>query len=369
MQMSEKARILIVDDEPSARDTLEALLFAEGYDLASTASGQEVLDRLGGFAPDVILLDVMMPGMDGFEVCQRLKAEERWRHIPIILVTALDSKRDLARGLDAGADDFVHKPVNGIELRARVRSMLRIKKQYDELEATLRLREDLSNLVVHDLRNPLASIMLFGALLKRSLTTPQDLERLDKLLTAGRRLESLVNDLLIMAKTQADKLVLNRTLVDANQLVSAALENHYALAQFKGIELSAELAEQSHPLPLDENLFQRVLDNLLSNAIKFSPNDSAITLRVAYAATPTSQKPRARIQVIDQGPGIAAADRERIFDPFEIIEMKKKGVAQTGLGLAFAKMVVDAHGGRISVAANQPQGSIFTVEIPSLSKD
>jgi two-component system sensor histidine kinase/response regulator len=367
--MEHKSVVLIVDDESSARDTLEALLFPKGYDLVFAASGQEVLDRLGELAPDVILLDVMMPGMDGLQVCRHLKAEKQWRHIPIIMVTALDSKQDLARGLEAGADDFVHKPVNGIELRARVRSMLRIKKQYDELEATLRLREDLSNLIVHDLRNPLASIMLFGALLKRSLTTPQDLERLDKLLTAGRRLESLINDLLIMAKTQADKLVLNRTLADANQLVSAALENHYALAQSRGIELSADLPEQSHPLPLDENLFQRVLDNLLSNAIKFSPNDSAITLRVAYAATPASQESRVRIQVIDQGPGIAAADRERIFDPFEIIEMKKKKVAQTGLGLAFAKMVINAHGGRISVAANQPQGSIFTVEIPNPTGD
>ena len=125
--MDEKPRILVVDDESSARNTLEAFLFGEGYDLAFAASGPEALARLDELVPDLILLDVMMPGMDGFKVCQRLKTDKRWRHIPIILVTVLDSKEDLARGLDAGADDFLSKPVNGLELRARVRSMLRIK--------------------------------------------------------------------------------------------------------------------------------------------------------------------------------------------------------------------------------------------------
>ena len=143
--------ILIVDDEPSARDTLEALLFSEGYHLAFAASGQEALDRLDELTPDVILLDVMMPKMDGFEVCQLLKSDKQWRHVPIILVTALDNKQDLARGLDAGADDFVSKPANALELRARVRSMLRIKEQHDlleaqrrELQTALHLREELA---------------------------------------------------------------------------------------------------------------------------------------------------------------------------------------------------------------------------------
>jgi PAS domain S-box-containing protein len=138
--MGEKSLVLIVDDEPSARDTLEAFLFQEGYDLAFAASGSEALACLDGLAPDVILLDVMMPGMDGLKVCQRLKTDKRWRHIPIILVTALDGKEDLALGLAAGADDFLSKPVNGLELRARVRSMLHIKKQHDELEMRVQER-------------------------------------------------------------------------------------------------------------------------------------------------------------------------------------------------------------------------------------
>ncbi|MBI1876792.1 MAG: response regulator [Chloroflexi bacterium] len=132
--MSFKALILIVDDNPAARETLQELLILSDYQLAFASNGFEALVKVEELAPDLILLDVMMPDMDGFEVCRRLKTEQRWRHIPIILVTALDSKEDLAQGLDAGADDFLSKPVNKLELRARVRSMLRLKSQYDVLE-------------------------------------------------------------------------------------------------------------------------------------------------------------------------------------------------------------------------------------------
>lgn len=124
---NEVARVLIVDDEPYARTTLEALLIPEGYTLAFAADGREALERLDAFQPDTILLDVMMPEMDGFSMCRQLKARKQWQHIPVILVTALDGKENLVRGLEAGADEFLTKPVNGLELRARVRSMLRVK--------------------------------------------------------------------------------------------------------------------------------------------------------------------------------------------------------------------------------------------------
>ncbi|MBK4732587.1 response regulator [Oxynema sp. CENA135] len=132
--------ILLVDDEASIFEVIEGLLYREGYQLSYLSSGREALDRIDEIEPDVILLDLMMPEMDGIETCQQIKANQRWCHIPIIMVTALSSKEDLARCLEAGADDFLAKPVNSLELRARVRSMLRIKLQYDALAATQRLR-------------------------------------------------------------------------------------------------------------------------------------------------------------------------------------------------------------------------------------
>ncbi len=153
-----KPTILIVDDEQFGRETLEDLLLSQPYHLAFAGNGAEALEKVTELKPSLILLDVMMPDMDGFEVCHRLKAEEQSRHIPIILVTALESKQDLAQGLEAGADDFLSKPVNGIELRARVRSMLRIKSQYDaltrqqqELEASLHLNKKFSQVFAQHL--------------------------------------------------------------------------------------------------------------------------------------------------------------------------------------------------------------------------
>ena len=148
--------ILIVDDEPDNFDTIEALLPSESYQLHYASCGEDAISALEKFAPDVILLDVMMPGLDGFEVCRRIKLMSQWQGVPIIMVTALSGKEDLARCLAAGADDFVNKPVNGLELRARVGSMLRIKKQYDLIQSFSKLQRN----NIHSLANNLNEIRL-----------------------------------------------------------------------------------------------------------------------------------------------------------------------------------------------------------------
>ncbi len=350
--------VLIVDDDPSARETAAALLGRENYTLLCATGGAEVLAHLDDLAPDVILLDVMMPGMDGFEVCRRIKANPRWQHIPIILITALDTKDDIVRGLDAGADEFLPKPVNGPELRARVRSMLRIKQQFDALEETARVRENLSRMIVHDTKNPLTTILMTSFAARQSAAGAQVLKYLDIIEAEARRLDSYMTDLLLIAKMQEGRLVLNRSPVDVVKLLQSAINAHTAFAQARGITLLAELPPESpRPSLLDASLFRRVVDNLLSNALKFSPVGGVVILRVEH---PDSGL---RMQVLDEGPGVPPEHRQRIFDPFEVISLREQGVLQIGLGLAFCKMVVEAHGGRISVAANQPCGSIFTVEI------
>jgi len=305
--MAHKDTVLIVDDEPSARDTLEALLWQENYELAFAANGQEALARLNALSPtpDVILLDVMMPGMDGFEVCRQIKGDARWRHIPVILITALDSREDLVRGLDAGADEFLSKPVNGLELRARVRSMLRIKRQFDALEATMRLREDLSHMIVHDMKSPLTVIWMNVFAMKGRVADPRDLERLNAIEAEARRLDSFLNDILTLAKMQESRLIVNPSPVDVNRMVQAVMETYDAVAQSQNINLVAEVPEEgSRLVPLDASLFRRVLDNLLSNALKFSPPESTVTLRVEYPQTEAGSQPArplVRLQVLDEG--------------------------------------------------------------------
>ncbi len=362
--MHEKPRILIVDDDESAREVLQAHLWQEPYELISLTGGQALLEQFDVLAPDVILLDVMMPGLDGFEVCRQLKSDERRRHVPVILITALDSKAVLLRGMEVGADDFLSKPVVGLELRARVHSMARIKAQHDELAALLHLREDLTNMILHDMRNQLAAILLFGALLQKMRMTDKGEEYLEKVTSAARRLESFINDMLIVAKAQENRLVLSRQTVEMNRLLSATQEWHTAAAQQRGIALVVDLPETPWYLSLDEALFQRVLDNLLSNALKFSPPDSTVRLRAAPLPSDAGASPMGgRIEVLDEGPGIPEAYRTTLFQKFNVVDLKQKDVAQVGLGLAFCKLVIEAHGGRISVESNTPTGSIFTVEI------
>ncbi|MCP5095683.1 MAG: response regulator [Chloroflexi bacterium] len=361
------SRVLIVDDEPSARQTMEMLLLREGYDMHFAANGPEALAALNDFPPDVILLDVMMPGMDGFEVCQTLKTDPNWQHVPIILVTALDSKRDLARGLDAGADDFLHKPYNSMELRARVRSMLRIKKRHDDLQEALQLREDLSNMIVHDIRNPLSSILIYCDLLEEHVSSAVGSDQLRTVRNESQRLSTFLTDMLMMAKMEHGQLVLSPSTVDMNELVRAAMNGYKHIAALKGLEMVLDLPDESRSLSLDVNLWRRVLDNLLSNAVKFSPSNGRIHIKMSYVQSNNSVAENLNdylcISVTDEGPGIPEEHQNTIFDKFKIVASRRRDIAQVGLGLAFCKMVVDAHDGRIFVEPNEPRGSTFVIQL------
>ena len=360
--------ILLIDDEPSLLAGLKFRLEADGYRVATAPDGEAALAALENVSPDLIISDIMMPGIDGFEVCQRVKGDARWRHVPLILLTALDGRDVLVRGLDCGADDFLRKPVEALELRARVRSMLRIKTQFDELEAALRLREDLAHMVVHDMRSPLTAIIGFSQLLQiRSLSASESLGYVDTIHRQAQRLNSFMNDLLMLAKMEQGQAILSCSAVDINPLVQQVEKNHSVIAQSRDIDLVVELPEESREVSLDANLFERMVDNLLSNALKYSPPKSTVILRVEFPTSKTGGAqpagPSVRISVLDQGSGIPEEHRSRIFDKYEIVAMKRGGTPSVGLGLAFCKMVVEAHGGRILVGANEPTGTVFTVEI------
>lgn len=355
--MNEKPVVLIVDDDPAARQATEMLLLQQGYALHLVSDGAEALACVSAVNPDVILLDVMMPGMDGFAVCEALKTAVSTQHIPIVLVTALDSKEDLARGLDVGADDFIRKPVNGLELRARVRSMLRIKQRHDDMQTLMQLRQDLADMVIHDIRNPLTTITMYCDLL-RSFTEPQGQEALQTIIGQVNRLNFYLTDILMMAKMENGSLVLLFTAVNLNNLLQTTCEMYGPLAAQKSIVLKLELPSEPLLADLDANLWQRLLDNLLSNALKFSPAGGQVT--VCLWALDNG---RFHLEVRDEGPGIPPEHRETIFDKFQIVATGRRDVKQVGLGLAFCRLVVDAHNGRISVTANKPHGAIFTIEV------
>jgi signal transduction histidine kinase len=352
-------RVLIVDDEASSREILRVQLQADDIEVVEAAGGTEALQRMPELAPDVILLDVMMPEMDGYTVCTRLKQSVSYRHIPVILLTTLDSVADRVRGLEAGADEFITKPVARMELQARVRTMLRIKTQYDDLERLLDLRQALSYMIVHDLRNPLAAVMLYLQLLKRKGgASPVQTRYLDLALSESQKMSNFLDDMLMLAKMERGKLTLTRSTLFVDRIVHQVLEKLQPLAEAQGVTLNARVPEQPYALTADVTLFQRVVENLVGNAFKFAPQQSTITIEVDYPSTP-----QLRVSVHDQGRGIPPGDMVRMFDQYEAVYMKEHGKSELGLELAFCRMVAEAHGGRIYAGNNPDRGAVITVEL------
>lgn len=348
-----RQKVLIVDDTPAAQQTIEGMLFKEGYELAFVDSGWDCFDYLEQEIPDLILLDVMMPGLSGYQVCQRLKQHDKYKAIPIILLTALNKKEDVLEGLEAGADEFVSKPVSAPEIRARVRNLLKMKKLRDELEQTLEFRQDLTRFLVHDMRNPLISIRLTSELGLMD-GDEKSQEAFGKVLEEVQTLQSYVDQMLIAASLEGSNFQLHRTEFPAGDFVAEWLRQgtRWCKAQI-------DLSDKSAGALLwgDQELLKRVLDNLVSNAVKYGEG-SPVELHLESTSEQLS------LSVADQGPGIPDEDKVRVMQKLEIVPLRRGNLRQTGLGLYFCRLVAEAHGGTISVSDNSPCGSIFRLSIP-----
>jgi signal transduction histidine kinase len=236
--------------------------------------------------------------------------------------------------------------------------MLRIKQRHDDLQSALQLRQDLSNMIVHDIRSPVSTILIYCDLLEHQMGS--DMDQVQAIRGEAQRLSSFLTDMLMMARMEHGRLMLARKKVDMNKLATAVYESYRPMADLKQIDFQMQLPESSPAIAVDENLWRRVMDNLVSNAVKFSPTKGQITLRLEDAENAGSSM---RLQVIDQGPGIPVEHRDTIFDKFKIVASGRRDVKQVGLGLAFCKMVVDAHKGKIYMEPNAPKGSVFIVEM------
>lgn len=349
--------ILIVDDEPDNFDVIAILLSNQDYQLHYINDAQEVISSLDVIQPDLILLDVMMPEINGIELCQQIRTMPKWQSVPITIVTALTRKEDLARCLNAGADDFISKPLNGLELRARVNSMLRIKQQQDRLQTLLKFREDMVHMLIHDLRNRLTDVLLGLEFLEMGVDSSIQ-QKLTEIYASAQGLQLLIDDLLKIALLESGNMRLNRTHVDIRKFIQSVIDNFSAIATQKNQSLISQVSDTlTDSIILDETLMYRVLDNLLSNAIKFAPANSNVIIKVENNKTETLT-----IQVIDSGPGVPEELRQQIFEKYEIGTLMPN-VSQIGLGLALCKMIIKAHQGEIYVKSNQPQGSIFEITL------
>ena len=368
--MDRRASILVVDDDARNRALLRGFL-SPSWEIHEAPSGRAALESLQRMPVDMVLLDVMMPEQDGFETCRLIKAEPREQFLPVILVTALGQQEERNRGLEAGADDFLHKPVDRRELLLRVRSFLRLREQerviraqIEELRRLQQMKDDMVSLLVHDLRNPLAGLLSTIELAIENPSGPEQAADLTRALRSAENLRGALDETLQVRLMEENAIVARRTPVVLASLIDDALQTLAPVARRRTVALSSKLDGESSARA-DRKLLQRSVENLLSNALKYtSPGSDVFVHARNYAGF-------VEIEVGDRGPGVPDALKSTMFERFGSVEahkgMQRRGI---GLGLYFVKLVAEAHGGDVSVHDRPGGGALFRLRLcPPLSAE
>ena len=355
--------VLIVDDSLAAVKLLVTLFKQDALKVRVATSGALALASARREPPELILLDIGMPDMDGYEVCARLKADPQLQRIPVIFLTGRDGLIDKVKAFNLGAVDYVTKPFHLQEVEARVRTHLTLRRQerelqehYDQLQELERVRDSLVHLVVHDMRSPL--LALGGSLeLMQSSSAFDPTTRAEAMAYAHRataELMSMATQLLDISRLEAGRMPLCKQRHDLVRTLGLAVASLAALAGTRRVELQAPAA---FPAVYDQEIVSRVVVNLLTNAYQFTPETGVVGVAVAGEAD------HVRVSISDTGCGIAAEYHQAIFEKFSQVDLRRKGVG-TGLGLAFCKLALEAHGGRIGVESRPGQGSTFWFTLP-----
>jgi signal transduction histidine kinase len=465
---SEGGRVLVVDDEPTNRRLLEAILIGEGFDLVEAGDGARALAALADRSIDLVLLDVMMPGMSGFEVCQRIRGELGLASLPVVFVTALGDRASRIRGKDVGADDFLTKPVDDVELLVRVRSLIRLKRHHDERErqrllmhaildslsegvvavdkdgrftlfnraaervlggpaaqiapdqepaASLgralrgqptsdvlvvvghpdpeqtaglhlsvsarplddggsdrhgavavfrdmtrlvqldRFKEEMTSLLVHDLKNLIAVIRTsVDFAITRESPDAALCDALVDAKDAGDRGQRLLLNLLDVTRFESSQLTLSLAALGVASLFEGAVGHRTSQLRERGIEL--ELATgQAATVTADQDLLMRVIENVLDNAVRYTPRGGCISLTADALGDSEVQ-----IRIGNSGPPIPSEYREAIFEKYSPVPRARR--MNLGLGLYFCRLAVAAHGGRIWVESTPAFPTTFVIELP-----
>lgn len=355
------ARILVVDDQPANIQIVGSLLGALGYEIIPAADGATALKRVALRLPDLILLDLLMPGMGGCEVCQQLKQNPDCADIPVIFLSAADGKDLIVRALDAGGVDYLTKPFNRAELISRVRTQLALKSARDQLKQLAEDKDELLGVLAHDLKNYLGGMNLSAGLLRDQAARFQD-ERLTQLAENILRTsaQSLAFVKAFLANAAADHgFALKPSPVNLTEVVSAVVRQYKEAAHQKKIKIQTDFPADPVVVQADVSALGQVLDNLVSNALKFSPPGKNIFLAVRSA------NHHAECLVRDEGPGFTAEDKARMFRRYGRLSARPTGgEPSTGLGLSIVRKLALGMGGELLCESSLGQGSVFTVRLP-----
>jgi signal transduction histidine kinase len=354
--------ILIVDDTPANLGVLVETLGTAGYQLMVAEDGEEALAQTEQTLPDLILLDVMMPGIDGFETCRRLKARSNTRDVPVLFMTALSEIADKVKAFGAGGVDYITKPIEHEEALARIRTHLALRRLRRELQEQLTLKERFMRIAGHDLRNPLCLILMAAELARRQPGVPAETVRyignIGDSATQMRRIIDTFLDLRPAAPGETRPGARSR--VDLNLLADAVVRQHTPAAERKQITLESALAADLPLAHCDAGHAYQAFANFTSNALKFTPGGGRVV--VGTRLTPGG----VRVEVSDTGPGVPAAERDQLFrEHARLSPRPTAGEESNGLGLAIVRHLVEAQSGTVGAEFPAAGGSVFWFELPT----
>ncbi len=394
------AAVLVVDDDPRAVEVVTFILEAEGFRLLAAEDGEAALAVVAHSSPDVVLLDVRMPGLDGFEVCRRLKADPATVFVPVVLLTSLTSTHDRIAGAAAGADDFLSKPFDNVELATRVKSLVRVKRLHDQIqdynrelearvaERTAELQRALEQLreldqlksefianVSHELRTPLLHVKGYLDLLVDGVMgdlSPEQRQGIGVAQEAVRQLERIVQDVVDFRDASQRVLStdsgrgLNLEPVSIAEAARAALEIIAPFATRRSIQVSLNFPPNLPLVRGDRAALTRILRHLLDNAVKFSPPGEGVL--VTGEARPFDRLKAGpgfvRVAVLDHGAGIPPEKLDHIFDIFYQADgSTTRRAGGLGVGLALVKVLLDAHAAQIRVQSEVGRGTTFYFDL------
>jgi DNA-binding response OmpR family regulator len=380
MSTEKKHKILIVEDNQENIDLLVHFLRPKKYEIISVMDGVKGLEAAKKEKPDIILLDIMLPKMDGFEVCEKLKKDKKTQFIPIIMITALKDLKDKIRSLEAGADDFITKPFENVELLARVRSLLRLKEYYDRLEQTNEqleeknksltrmddFKEELINLIVHDMKNPLFVIQGNLQMMKMSMANVST-EFLNKYTSrierSAHQLLRMVVNLLDISRLEEGTMVLKRDMCDINETIAEIVDRINEYPENKGKNIVVNLDSDVTQMIFDKSVIERVVENMINFASSNVSEDGKVVIE-----TQTLSDGMLQFTIHDNGTQIPEKYREKIFEKFSQAEIKNEGYrVERALGLTFCKLAIEAHNGKMWLDENIKVGNRFVLELASLT--
>lgn len=365
-------KVLIVEDKQDNIDLISYFLKSQNYEIMVAMDGEKAMEMITIDPPDIILLDIMLPKMSGFDVCERVKKNPSTRFIPVIMITALKDLKDKVKSLEAGADDFITKPFENVELLTRVKSLLRIKKYHDELEAKNaelkkmdQFKDELAHLIVHDMKNPIFVIQGNLQMMGMGISEPNGKllkKYIDRIERSTQHLLKMIINLIDISKLEAGKMKLNRELIRMNDVIETCVKKISEFPENAGKNVSLSLSPEIPSSYLDNSVIERVFDNIITFSVSNITPDGKVQISTKY------ENETLICEIEDDGMHIPEKFQQSIFEKYSQVEIKNEGFRLgRGLGFTYSRLAVQAHDGVLYLDENFASGNKFLLQLPKVA--